>query len=394
MSVTESMDLRWLTAPEHEVASAIAEERRSARSKGVPTGRRVVFHLYFSLVLWYLAIALVSVGVSVDEYHDSRVEADDVIGLVVAALILVGLLAGAWFLLRWSQRPPSPKARLAEWRRHLTAVENGFTEEPKSRAMFSSLITTTGKYHNAFVSTPGPQFLSDPRFVRDEVEFGNLLDEVKRSGDWHYLVVRLPAPLPHLLLDATRNDTVRSDLPPGLDRGGLISLEGDFDRWFRVYAPSGYGVDARYVLTPDVMSSLISTAAYYNVEILDDRVVFFSKPAADFAYPAPWIAVDAILTDLVPRLVRKAERYRDERVVGQDAESVLDAARKAMEAEQQWTKGRTVVSEDGRRLRVRARFHALWGVVGAATWLITRTLLYFIPAAFAFAGFMSVVDAR
>ncbi|MGG7451016.1 hypothetical protein ACQ3HE_08975 [Plantibacter auratus] len=388
------MELRWLTAPEHEVAAAMADERRSGRPKRVPTGRRVLFHLYFSLVLWYLAIALVSVGVSVDEYHDRRVEPDDVIGLVVAALVLVGLLVGAWFLYRWSRRPPSPKARLAGWRTHLTAVANGLEEESKGRAMFSSLITTTGKYNNAFITVPGPQVQSYPRFVRGNIEFGNLVDDVKRSRDWHYLVVRLPAPLPHLLLDATTNDTVRSDLPPGVDRGLQISLEGDFDRWFRVYAPSGYGADARYVLTPDVMSSLVSTAAYYNVEMVDDRVVFFSRPAADFAYAAPWVAIDAILTDLVPRLITRAERYRDERVAGQDAESVLEAARDAMEAEQVWTRKETVVGEEGRRLTVRARFHAIWVAVGAVSWLVTRTLLYFIPAAFAFAGFMSVVDGR
>ena len=120
------MELRWLTVPEPEVAAAMADERRSGRPKWAPTGRRVLFHLYFSLVLWYLAIALVSVGVSVDEYHDGRVEIDDVVGLVVAVLVLVGLLVGAWFLYRWSRRPPSPKARLAEWRTHLTAVANGF----------------------------------------------------------------------------------------------------------------------------------------------------------------------------------------------------------------------------------------------------------------------------
>lgn len=259
---------------------------------------------------------------------------------------------------------------------------------------FSSLITTRGTISNAFVTTPPPSFHSHPRFVAPGVEFGNLLDRAKRSGDWHYLTVRLPSPLPHLVLDATANDTVRSDLPPGLDRGRRISLEGDFDRWFRVYAPSGYGVDARYVLTPDVMSSLVSTAAYYNVEIIDDRIVFFSAPVADFSAPAPWLAVDAILDDLVPRIVAKAGRYRDDRVQGQDAASVLEDAQDALRLDQPWTKPRTVIGSDGRRLGVRRRFRAVWAVVGAASWFVTRTLLYIIPGAFAFAGLMSIIDGR
>lgn len=389
-----TVELRWLTASAQEVAAAMAARRRDARGSWVPTRRQVLLHVNLSLLLWYLAIALVTIGVRVDSYQDGRITGGDIRDLVIAALVLAAWLGGSYALYRWSKRPPSPRARLAGWRQQLTAEANGFAAESRPGVAFSSLITTRGTISNAFVTTRPPSFHSHPRFVASGVEFGNLLDRSKRSGDWHYLTVRLPSPLPHLVLDATTNDTVRSDLPPGLDRGRRISLEGDFDRWFRVYAPSGYGVDARYVLTPDVMSSLVSTAAYYNVEIIDDRIVFFSAPVADFGVAAPWLAVDAILDDLVPRIVAKAVRYRDERVEGQDAASILEDAQDALRLDRPWTKPRTVISADGRRLGVRRRYRAFWAAVGAVTWFVTRTLLYIIPGAFAFAGLMSVIDGR
>ncbi|MGK9149382.1 DUF3137 domain-containing protein [Plantibacter flavus] len=389
-----TVETRWLTAPEGDVAAAMAAQRRAGRPKWVPTRRRVLFHVTFSLLLWYLAIALVPIGVSVDEFHDGRIRGDDVLGLVVVAIITLAWLSGAYAVLRWSNRPPSPRARIAEWRQTLTAQANGFEPDPKHAPTFSSLMTICGAISNAFVTTRPREFRVSPRFVAPGVEFGNLVDRSRRSGDWHYLAVTLPAALPHLVLDATKNDGLRSDLPPGVDRSRRISLEGDFDSWFRVYAPDGYGVDARYVLTPDVMSSLISTAAYYNVEIVDDRLICFSSPVADFSAPAPWLAVGAMLDDLVPRIVTKAERYRDERVPGQEAESMLADARAALEQDRPWTRRPSVIDADGRRIGVRARTRTMRAVLGAAGWFVTRTLLYVVPGAFAIAGLMSVVDGR
>ncbi|TFC51128.1 MULTISPECIES: hypothetical protein [unclassified Cryobacterium] len=69
-----------------------------------------------------------------------------------------------------------------------------------------------------------------------------------RSSRWHYLAVRLPAPLPHLILDATSNNRLGSDLPTGVDRAQRLSLEGGFVRWFHLYRPVTYRSDALYLL--------------------------------------------------------------------------------------------------------------------------------------------------
>ena len=46
------------------------------------------------------------------------------------------------------------------------------------------------------------------------------------------------------------------------------TLEGDFDRHFTLYAPDGYGRDALYLLTPDLMSRLIDSARAFDVSLL------------------------------------------------------------------------------------------------------------------------------
>ncbi|SEB49079.1 hypothetical protein SAMN04489806_0836 [Paramicrobacterium humi] len=204
---------------------------------------------------------------------------------------------------------------MKDWRQALTALANGFEPQPSSRATFPSLINSGGAAYEY------------PRFVAPGVEFGNLVPQSARGNGWHYLAVTLPAPLPHLIVDATSNDRLGSDLPTGVDPRQRISLEGDFDRWFRAYAPASYQTAALYVLTPDVMAALIDVAAGYNVEIVDDRIVFFTSPVADFADPGPWQSVHAVLERVVPRVATKAERYLDERVPGQETSRLMTAIR-------------------------------------------------------------------
>ena len=383
-----TLDLRWLSAPEHEVAAAMATARRSERPRWVPTRRQLLVHVNNCLILWYLCIGFLTIGVRVDAEQDGEVRGPDVVALVIVLAVLAAWLAGTVWLHRWAARPPSPKARLHVWRQTLTALANGFEPRPSGVATFSSLI-----------SVPANQVREYPRFVAPGVEFGDLTGGVPRSRTWRYIVVRLPAPLPHLVLDATANDGVGSDLPVGVDRGQRLSLEGGFDRSFRVYSPAPYGKDALYLLTPDVMAALIDHAAGFNLEIVDDTLVF-SAPAGpdfgpDFGRAEAWEAVHAVLTRVVPRLTVKAGRYLDERVPGQEVPRLL--AR--LEAEREhpelpWIEPEPRIGPDGRRLALRTGASFALAVLGGIGWFALLTVLYAVPAIFAFAGFMSIVDGR
>jgi hypothetical protein len=80
-----------------------------------------------------------------------------------------------------------------------------------------------------------------------------------------------------------------------LYRSQALSLEGDFDRYFTTYSPDGYGADALYFLTPDVMVDLVETAIGWDVEFVDASMVFFrpgrtrvSELGALVAFGAQW----------------------------------------------------------------------------------------------------------
>ncbi len=118
----------------------------------------------------------------------------------------------------------------------------------------------------------------EPRFV----EVGNHSYTVSNGKNtstvrWGYIAIRLAVPLPHIVLDATANDGLfGSNLPASWGRAQRLSLEGDFDRHFRLFCPQGYERDALYLFTPDVMARLIDTASVLDVEIVDDWLLLYS----------------------------------------------------------------------------------------------------------------------
>ncbi|MFB6610252.1 hypothetical protein ACFCVO_08035 [Agromyces sp. NPDC056379] len=363
----------------------MATIRRESRPTWVPTKRQVLVHVNDCLILWYLCFVFMAIGMRVHLYEVRQATAADIGELVIAIAILAVWLLGAYLLRRWAQQPPSPRARMKEWRQTLTALANGFEPEPSPVATFSSIISLERTAVREY-----------PRFVAPGVEIGNLSYRSSgRSGEWHYLAVELPSPLPHLILDATSNGRISGDLPVGFEREQRMSLEGDFDRWFHVYAPHAYGREALYVLTPDVMAALIDDAARYNVEIVDDTLVFFIPGAADFAEAETWESALAILTTVAPRIIAKSRRYLDERVPGQEVPRVLAkiaAARKDPKA--RWIEPRAIIGPDGRRLDIRDRRTGVWSILAAVGWFALLTFLYAVPGIFAFAGFMSIVDGR
>lgn len=379
------MDLRWLAAPDHEVAAEMARFRRESRPGWVPNKRQVLVHVTHCLLLWYLFFLFMSIGIQVDAYQGGTLGPADIAGLLINLPIVIAAVFAVIALHRWAARPPSPRARLQQWRCLLTARANGLASRPSPRATFDAVVTTAARGVREY-----------PRFVAPGVEFGNLVRRHNRTAPWHYIAIALPAPLPHLLLDA--QDRRSGELSADVDRGQRLSLEGDFDRWFRAFSPAAYAADALYVLTPELMAALIDHAAGFNVEFVDDRLVFFAAGDADFSQPEAWQTVRGIFDEIAPRVAAKAGRYRDERVPGQDLPSVLERlranrvhpARESLETLLTPTARR--IGADGRRLAIRR--HDIRYVVGAIGWVLALIVLYVFPGLFAFAGFMSIVDGR
>lgn len=179
----------------------------------------------------------------------------------------------------------------------------------------------------------------------------------KRSHRIGFAAIRLERPLPHIVLDL-RDDTGFSGasiIPFRFDRDQVVSLEGDFDRYFTLYCPSGYERDALSVFTPDLMALLIDESDPFDVEIVDDWVFFYSIRAFDVDEPATWQRLFRIRDTIVAKLERAYGRYRDDQVPGQDAPVFVPVSASASSAPaavpQPAGPATVVAARAGRRLR-------------------------------------------
>lgn len=150
-----------------------------------------------------------------------------------------------------------------------------------------------------------------------------------------YLALRLERALPHLVLDATRNDrTFGSSIPMPIAGGQTLSLEGDFDQHFTLHSPNGYERDALYVFAPDLMALLIDETGDLDVEIVDDMLYVYANRPFELTDATVWQRLSRIVEVVGTKTLRQTKRYSDDRV---EADGV--------------------VGEDGRRLQM--------GVLGA-----------------------------
>ncbi|GAA3028667.1 hypothetical protein [Microbacterium dextranolyticum] len=134
------------------------------------------------------------------------------------------------------------------------------------------------------------------------------------TSTWGYVAVKLATPLPHIVLDATGNNSVfGSNLPASFDRHQRLGLEGDFDRYFTLYCPAGYERDALYLFTPDVMARFIDTAAALDVEIVDDWLFLYTSREASTVDPATWAWLFSVVRAILDKLAQW-ERWRDDRL--------------------------------------------------------------------------------
>jgi hypothetical protein len=123
--------------------------------------------------------------------------------------------------------------------------------------------------------------------------------------------IRYEAHLPEIFLDVHRSfltyPIAFGDRHPGADR--KLTLEGDFNKYFTLYVPSGYEVPALQIFSPDVMQELIEHSKNYCLEFKGDRLYIYSFKCIktkteiyEFYYLAK-----LLITELAPELERMAE---------------------------------------------------------------------------------------
>lgn len=128
------------------------------------------------------------------------------------------------------------------------------------------------RFRAEFALTRGERFGGPALQIAVATYAGGKNDPKGARNAFRFLATRMPRTLPHLMIDSLRNGRLRT-LLPGTQR---ISLEGDVDRHFAVYAPPGYERDALQLLTPDVLVCLLEYGRHWDIEVVEDRVVVAS----------------------------------------------------------------------------------------------------------------------
>jgi len=149
-----------------------------------------------------------------------------------------------------------------------------------------------------------------------------------------YIRIMLERNLPHIVLDASSNNMKVfgkniTNLPEDFDTSQRMSLEGDFDTYFTLYAPKEYERDALYIFTPDLMALMIDNAKAFDAEIIDNQLFIYQSQM-------PFTLTDPALMDRLFKIIEvvgnKADTqtnfYADEKVGDRTANEVAAGGRR------------------------------------------------------------------
>lgn len=311
-ATTYPFDARPLVEPvPHGAPRAFADElRRTGRLPGSGSSPfvAIVLGAVFLIVFGSVALTIVSTVVGA---LSSGISGGGGLGVLFALfpLIVLGVIAALAITL-FVRGTRGRQERMYRFDRFARA--NGMTYLPALDGPgLPGMIFSIGSSRQARDLIRGDV----PRFV----EFGNHRyttgsGKNRQTHHWGYVAVKLDTPLPHIVLDATSNNSLfGSNLPMTIDRDQRLSLEGDFDRYFALYCPADYERDALYLFTPDIMARFIDNAAALDVEIVDDWLFLYAKRDFSTLDPATWAWLFSVVGALLDKLAQWA-RWRDERL--------------------------------------------------------------------------------
>lgn len=366
MAGIRAFDARALTMPD-DAAAAHAFTERLRTDEQLPRTNAVALVAFILAFVTLGGVAAVIVALLV-VFAVALGPGAIILGILflVPLLLAAGALVAAVVFSRRAQRAQE----LRRWRLAGFARDVGMEFVPAVRSpALPGVIFAIGGDRQASDVLRG----REPRFV----EVGNHSYTVSNGKNtstvrWGYIAIRLAVPLPHIVLDATANDGLfGTNLPASWGRAQRLSLEGDFDRHFRLFCPQGYERDALYLFTPDVMARLIDTASVLDVEIVDDWLLLYSGEELSTVDPARWAWVFSVISTLLDKLAQW-ERWRDDRLAQPPASPALSsvaagpaaaAGSPAVAAPLVWERPPVGVAPPGRRLR------------GANPWVVAGVVL-------------------
>lgn len=307
-------EARALLVPEDQAGAHAYSDRLRAEGR-LPGANSTAATVAYVLAFVFIAGMGVIVGSAVAVASSFLKEGAVIIGILSSLPVLLGF--GALVAAFFAGRRRIRQQEVRRWRLGGFARDVGMEFVPAiPEPPLPGVIFSIGSGRTATDVVRGYQ----PRFV----EIGNYAYVVSNGKNsttvtWGYIAIRLGTPLPHIVLDATANDgAFGSNLPASWVRGQRLSLEGDFDRHFRLFCPQGYERDALYLFTPDVMARFIDNAAVLDAEIVDDWLFLYSREELSGVDPARWAWVFSVVSALLDKL-EQWERWRDDRLTRESA---------------------------------------------------------------------------
>ncbi|HEY0965151.1 MAG TPA: hypothetical protein VGE13_01600 [Candidatus Saccharimonadales bacterium] len=195
---------------------------------------------------------------------------------------------------------------------HKFALQNNLT--------FRALASPAG-YAGMIFDEGHSRQINESLLFPDGNEIGNLQYTVgggknQRTYHWAYARIKLTRRLPNMVLDAKKNNFFGkiSNLPDGFSKDQTLSLEGDFNNYFTLYAPKQYESDALYVFTPDVMAAVIDAGQAYDMEVIDDNLMIYQSGTIALDSQTSLTKIISIIDKIGTELRDQSHRYADERV--------------------------------------------------------------------------------
>lgn len=260
----------------------------------------------------FIVIIIVFLFMSIINTVSSLV--DSVSTMFLLVVLTVGLAVGFGVaFLRWLREGIARQAKL-----HKFALAN----------QAEYLLHATAPAYPGMIFNKGhSRLIVDALRLPTGIEIGNYTYETgsgkhRQVHTWSYAGVRLNRKLPHMVLDTKHNNMFGFTNLPDSFSGQKLSLEGDFDTHFTLYAPATYGRDALYIFTPDVMAALIDFGYAYDIEIVDDYLMFYGKNTIALDSPEQLESFLNIIGLITRELHDQSHRYADERV-GQPTANII-----------------------------------------------------------------------
>lgn len=293
------LDVSALTDPIDETA------RRAYRADLPPAALPPRRDLLRAVALLGLALVM-STGFAVFALGSLPEDPRDRWGLVAYGVFFAVLViaAGLFTLREWRRRDSTSSFRIA-----LLAEANGL-----EHATGLTRVALPGLIFGARESQRGIDLVSGNGFRIGNLEVTTPVGKHKAVQMWGFAAIETGAQLPHILLDARGNNALLgTNLPVFIDHEQRLSLEGDFDKRFTLYAPREYERDALYLFTPDIMARFIDNASELDVEIVDGYLFLYSKRPLSTSDPETWTWLWATLAALSEKF-DQWERWRDDRL--------------------------------------------------------------------------------